>query len=210
MNAFLIVILLVIAGVIVLAKSSRMSKGSAGTFPQDHKPNPALQYIMSMPQDHITETLITELPAISKRLRSEAAQSAKILGLNDPRFVDCILDLELFGGFDKVLEFTQDKALASAYIDAIVFSTTSGDPGAIPTDIEFQEGGTEDYRGIAKYEMAKEHFKLAAPEIWLFGKEYSSIETGNAKDFAYVASIGPAARTIMGDGALIFQHMLKR
>jgi hypothetical protein len=174
----------------------------------DSKHNPALDHIKSMPPTPITETLITVLPGLSSALLSEAQISAKVLSLEDRRFVMCILDLELFGGFNKALEFTHDDELASIYIDAIVFNLTAEDPSRVPSEMDFRLGGTENFRGIAKYAKAKDYFNVSFPEAWMFGKEYSQIKTGNALDFAYVASVSPVVVTIIEKGALLFQHML--
>jgi hypothetical protein len=156
----------------------------------DTRKNPALEFIRSMPQNRITESLIAALPNISDALISEAKKTAKTLEVDDYLFVECVLDLELLGGFNKAIEFTRDKGLASAYVDAIIFSLTTSDPSAVPSEMEFKVGGTEKYRGIAKYAMAKDHYNVSFPEAWLFGKEYSQLKSGNAMDFAYVASAG--------------------
>jgi hypothetical protein len=148
--------------------------------------------------------------SISSSLLSETGKLAQDLGLSDRLFVECVLDLELAGGLDKTVEFTGDKALASAYIDAIVFDLTGKDPSALPSDLEFQEGGTEGYRGVAKYAMTRRYFNIPSPEAWLFGKEYSRIKTGNAKDLAQIAFIRPAFSVIIETGASIFEQMLSR
>jgi hypothetical protein len=170
--------------------------------------NPALDQITQMPKSDVTIALLTAISKLTKNLYSEANTHARALGVKDHMFAECVLDLELLGGFDKVLLFTGDKALASTYIDAIVFMATNKNPSELPTELEFRSLGTEHYRGIAKYAMAGTYFNVSNPVAWLFGKEYSKIKTGNANDFAYVAPIGPSALTIQRTGAIIVEYAL--
>jgi hypothetical protein len=183
-------------------------KGESRSVARGDRANPALDYIKSKPPDFVTETLIAAFPSLSASLFSEAGKLAQGLGLNDHLFVECVLDLELVGGLDKVVEFAGDKALASAYVDAIIFDLTDKNPSAVPSELEFQEGGTERYRGIAKYAMAADYFRVPSPGAWLFGREYSGIKTGNAKDLAQIVSARPAFSVILKAGASIFEHML--
>lgn len=118
---------------------------------------------------------------------------------------ECILDLELLSIFNKTLEYAQDKALASIYVDAIIFEATGKEPGGVPSREEFEFGGTEKYRGIAKYGAAPNYFKVSSPYAWLFGKEYSRIKTGSAMDFAYVAAVRTFVTHILETGALAFE-----
>lgn len=193
----------------VAEKRTASKNAPLQSLQSESKPNPALNYIKALPQDRVAETLLAAFTQLCATLVKESKSSAKTLGVDDPQFAECVLDLLLLGGFDKVFEFARDKALASAYIDAIVFNVTNSNPSEIPDDLEFEIGGTERYRGIAKYALAKDHYKLAFPEAWLFGKEYSMLKSGNANDFAYVASVGPVVTTIMKTGALIFERTLK-
>lgn len=171
--------------------------------------NPALEYIQAMPQNDITETLVAALPNISAALLAEAKQLAKKIGLKSELFAECILDLELFGGFKSALEFTEDKTLASAYMDAIIFEATGKDPSKIPSEMEFQTGGTEKYRGIAKYAMAGTYIKASSPQAWLFGKEYSYMKTGNSMDFAHVAGVRAFVPSILETGDVLFELIVE-
>lgn len=74
-------------------------------------PKSPLDYMSSMSKNHMTETVIAALPRISNSATYEAQRIARPLDLNDAQLVECILDLELLGGFDKALEFTRAKDL---------------------------------------------------------------------------------------------------
>lgn len=158
-----------------------------------------------MPQSYITETLVAAFPNISVALFTEAKHLAETIGVNSRLFAECILDLELLGGFKRAVEFTKDKALVSAYMDAIIFEVTGEDPSKVPSELEFKTGGTEKYRGLAKYTMAEVHFNVSSPHAWLFGKEYSQIKTGNALDFANVAGVGTFVPNILETGDVLFE-----
>lgn len=172
------------------ARMSIISKifGPGSAKGKEAEDNPALTFIKSAPQDRVTEALVTAFPAICGALLDGAKKNAERIGLTDALFVQCIIDLELLGGFDIVVGFTGDNRLASAYIDAIVFDLTGKNPSIIPSETELWSGGTEKYRGVAKYIMAKDSFQLPRPEAHLFGKEYSQIRTGSPADLAEIAS----------------------
>lgn len=209
-----ILVAAILAAILLLAMGLTFSLRNRGrnadrqTLAASVTANPPLDYIRSMPKTQITETLIAALPQLSAELFFEAQRAAKELDLNDVKFVECILDLELVGGFDKILEFTGDKRLASAYVDAIVLSLTGG-TCTLPSEMEFRDGGTEAHRGIAKYVAAGDYIDVSFPEAWLFGKEYSQIKSGNAKDLGNIASVAPVVVIILKAGATIFQQALK-
>jgi hypothetical protein len=188
-----------------IRRMSILSKLLGGKIKPSPKANPALEYIQSMPQNYTTETLIAALPNISVALFTEAKQLAKTIGVHSELFAECILDLELVGGFKKAVEFTKSKALASAYMDSIIIEVTGKDPRKVPSELEFKTCGTENYRGIAKYTRAEAHFNVSSPHAWLFGKEYSHLKTGNAMDFAYVAGVGAYVPSILETGDVLFE-----
>jgi hypothetical protein len=169
------------------------------------KPNPALDCIRSNPQNQTSSTLIAALPNLSLILLTEARSFAKRLGVNSELLAECILDFELLGLFNKVLEYTHDKALASLYVDSVIFEATGKEPSGVPSSAEFQLGGTENYRGIAKYMKAPDYFHVSSPQAWLLGKEYSRIKTGNALDFAYGAGVAIFVPLILETGAITFE-----
>lgn len=170
--------------------------------------NPPLTFIKSIPQNSVTDVLVRVFPKICDAVLTGAERSAAWIGLRDSLFEECIIDLELMGGFGTVLEFASDKALASAYVDAVVFDLTGKNPSVVPSDAEIWSGGTEKYRGIAKFVMARHCFRLPRPEAHLFGKEYSQIRTGNSADLAEIAVGSSAASRILGFGKAIFDHFL--
>lgn len=192
------------------ARMSIISKifGPGSAKGKEAEDNPALTFIKSAPQDRVTEALVTAFPAICGALLDGAKKNAERIGLTDALFVQCIIDLELLGGFDIVVGFTGDNRLASAYIDAIVFDLTGKNPSIIPSETELWSGGTEKYRGVAKYIMAKDSFQLPRPEAHLFGKEYSQIRTGSPADLAEIAAGSSAAALIFQTGKSVFHHFL--
>jgi hypothetical protein len=186
---------------------SKIFGGNKESIPTGLAPtsNPALEYIRSIPQNQITKTLIEALPNLSLLLLTESRDFAKRLGMKSVLLSECILDLELLSVFNKALEFTQDKALASACVDAIIFEATGREPSGVPGREQFEFGGTENYRGIAKYVMAPDYFKVPSPNAWLFGKEYSRIKTGSALDIAHIAGVRAFVTRILETGALAFE-----
>ena len=170
--------------------------------------NPALEHIKSLPGNETNWKLIAALPDLADALYSEARKAARQLDSLNSLLVECILDLELVGGFEKISGFTSDFELASIYVDAIVFQATDKNPSGVPSEVEFRISGTENYRGITKYSLASKFFNVADPVAWLFGKEYSKIKSGDANNFAYVAPTGPLSLTIRQNGAWITQLAL--
>ena len=170
--------------------------------------NPALEHIRSLPQNSVTTKLITALPSLADALHHEAKKQAETLRSSDALLAECLLDLELVGGFDRIVGFTNDNDLASIYVDAIIFCATNKNPGGIPDEMEFKATGTEQYHGIAKYSLAAKYFKVGDPIAWLFGKEYSKIVTGSPNDLAYVAPVWPLTLTARQKGAWITEYAL--
>jgi hypothetical protein len=169
--------------------------------------NQALELIKQMPQNDVTSKLVTALPNLADELYSEARNWVKTLKLSNSLLAECVLDLELVGGFDSVATFTKDMELASLYIDAIVFAATGKTAGGIPDEWEYRDTGTENYRGIAKYSLAEQYYNVADPEAWLFGKEYSRIAIGSA-EITHTVSVSIATLRIRKHGAWITEHAL--
>jgi len=169
--------------------------------------NQALELIKQMPQSNVTSKLVSALPNLAGELYSEARNWAKTLEFSNSLLADCVLDLELVGGFDSVATFAKDMELASLYLDAIVFSATGINVSGIPDEWEYRDTGTEKYHGIAKYSLAKKYFSVGDPDGWLFGKEYSRIVTGNA-DITHIFSVAIATLRIRKHGAWITEHAL--
>src|SRR5208282_2228022 len=113
-----------------------------------------------------------------------------------------VFDLELVGGFDRIMEFARSREIASAFADALVFEAFGKNPSAVPTEEDYRLYGTEEFRGIAKYALAPRYFPGDAV-AYLFGKEYAKVVSGSASDFAYIASSGPMTINIRKWGAWI-------
>ena len=168
--------------------------------------NRALAFLLKTYSEHPQiSTIVEALPKLAEAFNDRAKATAKKLcatgdnpvsNENQDLLGACVLDLELASAFEAVLDYTGDASLASCYIDALLFAATGREAGGVPTDIEYRTGGTEKYRGVAKYVGAKRHFRLSDPVAWLFGKEYSAIVSGSALDFAYITAVNPLTLSI--------------
>jgi hypothetical protein len=153
-----------------------------------------------------TRHLVKALPGLAANLYGLAEQGAsemtKRLKGRDPRrlLAECIFELELVGGFDEVAVYSGDVALASFYVDALLFQATGLRPSPEPVAAHYLGEGTHTCRGIAKYRKAKDYFKVADPSGWLFGEEYSAIVSGNAKDIAHIAAVLPVSVSLRAEG----------
>src|SRR5271167_4344312 len=184
-------------------------------MPGEHESNRALDFIVASYADRPETThLVKVLPSLAVALYSEAEQHAR--RLTEPQIgpdrrrllAECILDLELFGGFDAAVEYTGDGGLASCYIDAVLFEATGKEASVEPTEAQYRDEGTHMCRGIAKYVKAEDYCKMPDPVGWLFGKEYSAILADSAKNFAYVAAVLPRSLAFRLDGRWRMRYAL--
>ena len=179
------------------------------------KSNRALTLVTSSYAGHpATRRLIKSLPGLAVVLRHKAKQHSKKIASSQLGYgqrqllAECIIDIELLGGFDEVLKFTGDAGLASCYIDAVLFEATGKEPGAEPTEAQYRDEGTQVYRGVAKYARVKDHFRVPDPVGWLFGKECSAILSGSAKDVAYIAAVLPLSVGLRAEGKWKMRYAL--
>ncbi len=104
---------------------------------------------------------------------------------------NCIFDLQSTVFFIELKNHLGDCERASALVDALLYQAT-GDEAASATEDELLDAGTQNVRGISKYQAARKSMPhIADTEAWIFGKEFSAIVSGNPKDFAYVVSVSP-------------------
>jgi len=178
--------------------------------------NPALNFILANYAGRIqTEHLVNVLPSLARVLYAEATQNAgkmHIRALGRHRWLlltECILDLELAGGFDEVVNYTGDLGLASCYIDAVLFQATGKGPSPEPTESQYRDEGTQTCRGPTKYSKAKEYFKMSDPAGWLFGKEYAAILSGSAQDIAIISAVLPHTVTLRIKGKEHMRYALR-
>jgi len=170
--------------------------------------NPALDELRRLPQTAITAGLIAAVPGLATELHREAAQQAKVLGITDPAFTDCVFDLELVGAFEKAMVFTGDQNLASLFVDAMVFKAT-GKPPSVPSHDEIISGLTRDHRGVAKYALARKHSSLTNLDsgAWLFTKEYVGAK-GEELNPANIVAGGRSVLTIRRTGVWVTEKAL--
>lgn len=209
---YLIRDLIVLAAWFVYFKRSKRVRDTFGRNLESfigklRKSNPALEYLKSQPQSEAITKLIQILPSLAAELVSDSKKVSRTMAPQKRRLIRCVFDLELVGGFDRIMEFAKSREIASAFADALVFEAFGESPSAIPSEWDFRAFGTERFRGIAKYALAPNYFSGDAV-AHLFGKEYAKIVSGNASDFAYIASSGPMTINIRKWGAWIIDHSL--
>jgi hypothetical protein len=171
------------------------------------KSNPALEYLKAQPQNEAITKLIQILPSLAAELVADSKKVSRTMAPGKRLLTQCVFDLELVGGLDRIMEFIKSREIASAFADALVFEAFGESPSAIPSEWDFRAFGTERFRGIAKYALAQQYFP-GDSVAHLFGKEYAKVVSGNALDFAYIASSGPMTINIRKWGAWIIDHSL--
>lgn len=92
--------------------------------------------------------------------------------------------------FDELAKCCGDNELASLFVDVIVFEAT-GCEARTPAEAEVLDEGTQRVRGLSKYVLGRRLLRVPDVEGWMFGKEYSALLTGSAKDLAYTAAVHP-------------------
>ena len=177
--------------------------------------NRALDFLIShnQPMDDKLKKLIDDLPRITDGLYSYAQESAVglVVGLSSNRLVRvgkrllaifsgthrhkvtpltlCIFDLQMSAVFSTLLKHLGGKEAASVLVDAMVYQATGSESNS-PTEAQLMYEGTQNVRGIHKYQLTHQKFPhFADSEGWAFGKEYSAIQTGSPMDIAYVVSV---------------------
>jgi hypothetical protein len=129
-----------------------------------------------------------------------------LLAIDEAVFVECILDLELAGAFERVLNFTGDRRLASLFIDAIVYRATGKSPST-PAGVDLVSNLTHQHRGIGKYAIARKYLSVPDPGAWLFGTEYARAK-GSPLNPAFAAGVGISALYIRRTGAWAAERAL--
>ena len=138
------------------------------------------------------------LSGLADSLYSDAREAADALLKGDDRvtpqvscaLADCVFDLQLVSCFSELLAYYRDAALASVFVDAVLYQATGAEPGTA-TEPEILDEGTHRVRGISKYALAKKLITIPDAVAWLLGKEYSALKNGTAKDLAYIVAAAP-------------------
>ena len=147
-----------------------------GTFSSSREqPNVALQLLRGDRTFEHTGRMVKAVPGLARQLQTKALEEAANLSGTADLYLDCVLDLELTGAFQRALAFCKDAALASLFVDALLFEAAGHQP-TVPEDLDVMASLTHLYRGVGKYVIAKSTLSLPPSELplWVFGAEYAA------------------------------------
>ncbi len=159
------------------------------------------------PESGVHPELMQTVPELALEIQQSAIKFAKTIGVYDPWFVDCIMDLEVSGVYEMAVRILEDPNLASHFVDAVVIQATRQTPTTPPV-IDVVAGLSHLYRGVAKYALASKEFKVPDPGLWLFGAEFARAK-GKPLDPLYVVSAASVALDIRQTGARLTLGALK-
>jgi len=179
--------------------------------PELRRGNKALDYLLEhyQPMDPKLRYLTDSLPKVADSLYCDARGAARDLlrefasnpaaraatalatlvsrspSAKEAALADCVFDLELAEVFGDLSKEVGDNEVASLLVDALLYQANGSEPRS-PTWDELHNLGTQNARGIHKYQLAHKEF----PHIkdingWVFGKEFSAI-IGHWKEIAHV------------------------
>lgn len=144
-----------------------LAQGSARGFLRGHTPNPLTRIARDI---------------AAAFLGASAKQTA---------LANCIFDLQLTAVFTELSKHLDDADAASVVVDALLYQATGFEAGS-PTEEELLFAGTQNTRGIHKFQVArKSKPHIGDVEAWIFGKEFSAIVSDSPMNFAYVISVSP-------------------
>jgi hypothetical protein len=104
---------------------------------------------------------------------------------------NCIFDLALTSYFNEVFQYIQDKKVASVLVDALLYQATGYEPSS-PTLDDILDLGTENARGIHKFQLAHEAMPhIGDIEAWIFGKEFAAIMVNDPGNLAHIIPVAP-------------------
>jgi hypothetical protein len=160
------------------------------------RPNTALQLLREDQTYEHSPRMVKAVPDLSRLLFTKARiEATNPVGAAD-WYSDCVFDLELTGAFHRALAFCHDAALASLFVDALLFEATGNEPTA-PEDVDVMASLTHLYRGLGKYVIARSTLALPPSELplWVFGAEYAAA-IGCPLNPVRVLEVQPAALRI--------------
>jgi hypothetical protein len=137
--------------------------------------NTALQLLKQDQTYEHTDRMVKVIPELANQLLSTALEESTRVQNAQSWYGDCVLDFELTGVFHRALNFCRDAALASLFVDALLFEATGQQP-TVPEDLDVMSSLTHLYRGIGKYVIARSTLQLPPSELplWVFGSEYAA------------------------------------
>lgn len=120
---------------------------------------------------------------------------------------NCIFDLMLTVCFQELCTYSEDKEVASVFVDALLYQATGSEPTS-PTEMEFRFEGTHKARGLQKYVMARQQLKHIGDNVaWLFGKEVAALR-GDPNDVADVVSVSSVSFLLRVHAKWIVRYFL--
>jgi len=172
------------------------SSGSKATSASQKQSNIALQLLQEDQTYEHSPRMVKAIPDLARSLLTRAREEAAGLNGAVGWYSDCVLDLELTGAFHRALAFCHDAALASLFVDALLFDATGHQP-TVPEDIDVMAWLTHLYRGVGKYVIARSTLALPPSELplWVFGAEYAAA-VGCPLDPIRILEVRPAALQI--------------
>jgi hypothetical protein len=172
------------------------SAGPNKSSPSREQPNAALQLLREDKTFEHTPRMVKAIPGLALYLLARAREEAANVNGAADWYSDCVLDLELTGAFHRALAFCHDAALASLFVDALLFEAAGHQP-TVPEDVDVMASLTHLYRGVGKYVIARSTLSLPPSELplWVFGMEYAAA-IGFPLNPARVLEVRPAALQI--------------
>jgi hypothetical protein len=158
----------------------------------------------------LSSLLRKQAEEMTQRLYADAGLVSRLVGKLSGKsrlFAKCILDLMLVPCFEGAYKYSNDNELASLFIDAVLYEAT-GCEASTPAEGEVLDEGTQRARGLSKYILGRRLLRVPDVEGWMFGKEYSALLTGSAKDIAYIAAVHPTTILIRGIGKWAVDYCL--
>jgi hypothetical protein len=155
--------------------ASGSSTGDSTFSPSQGQSNAAFQRLREDKTFEYTSRIVKAVPGLAGELLTRAREEAMNFNGAADLYLDCVLDLELTGAFQRALAFCKDAALASLFVDALLFEAT-GNQSTVPEDLDVMASLTHLYRGVGKYVIAKSTLALPPSELplWVFGTEYAA------------------------------------
>ncbi len=179
--------------------------------------NKALDYLFAhyLPMDGKLRNLTDSLPRFADDLYRDAQYAARSLlrghtsnplvraarrlaavvsgwrSAKQTALANSIFDLQLTVFFAELKKYVGNNDIASIFVDALLYQATGFEPSS-PTEEEILFQGTQNTRGIQKFQVArKKKPHIGDIEAWTFGKEFGAIVSGSPLDTADIVSVSP-------------------
>lgn len=125
--------------------------------------NAALQSLKQDRTYDYTNRMVKAVPELARQLMLSARERSMKLQNAPSWYAECVLDFELTGAFHRALAFCKDPALASLFVDALLFEATGQEPTA-PEDLDVMSSLTHLYRGLGSTSSRRPHSECHPPK----------------------------------------------